>query len=114
LRLKEWGNRAFQEPDVPTVTSESAYSSVRSWSFVGGYGAFCYGLNMAGELDDINAQVDCPRCGQVLNVSYRDIRLLKAAACRCGALLRLEDDTPLSIVQQLIDDAKTSQGDNDG
>jgi hypothetical protein len=69
---------------------------------------------MAGELDDINAQVDCPRCGQVLNVSYRDIRLLKAAACSCGALLRLEDDTPLSIVQQLIDDANPPQGDNDG
>ncbi|WP_293880598.1 hypothetical protein [Sphingomonas sp.] len=75
---------------------------------------FCYGLNMAGELDDINAQVDCPRCGRVLNVSYRDIRVLKAASCACGALLRLEDDTPLSTVQQLIDDANPPQGDNDG
>ncbi|AYJ84695.1 hypothetical protein D3Y57_00980 (plasmid) [Sphingomonas paeninsulae] len=68
---------------------------------------------MAGELDDIEAQVDCPRCGRVLSVSYRDIRLLKAASCACGALVRLQDDTPLSIVQKLIDEANPPQGDND-
>jgi hypothetical protein len=68
---------------------------------------------MAGELDDIEAQVDCPRCGQVLSVSYREIRLLKAASCRCGALVRLEDDTPLSTIQNLIDDANPPRGEND-
>jgi hypothetical protein len=94
--------------------SRSAYFSGSSWLLVGGGGAFWYCLNMAGELDDINAQVDCPKCGRVLNVSYRDIRLLKAAACGCGALLRLEDDTPLSIVQQLIDEVNPPRGDNDG
>jgi len=30
---------------------------------------------MAGELDDVCAQVDCPKCGAILNVPFSQIRL---------------------------------------
>ena len=68
---------------------------------------------MVAELDDIQAQVDCPRCGAEINVPYRQIRLHKAAACKCGALIRLEDETPIATVQRLIDEANPPHGDND-
>jgi uncharacterized paraquat-inducible protein A len=68
---------------------------------------------MAGELDDIRAQVDCPNCGKVLNVPFRQMRLQKAAACSCGAMIRLEDDTPIAAVQRLIDDANPPSSAND-
>ena len=59
---------------------------------------------MANELDDIEAQVDCPKCGKALSVPYRVIRLQKAVGCSCGAMIRLEDDTPLAVLQALIDE----------
>ena len=68
---------------------------------------------MAGELDDITAQTECPKCGAIVNVPYRQIRLHKAAACSCGVLLRLEDDTPIAAVQRLIDEASPPEADND-
>lgn len=68
---------------------------------------------MVGELDDIRAQVDCPRCGASISVPFRQLRLQKAAACRCGAVIRLEDDTPLSAVQRLIDEANPPQSANE-
>lgn len=68
---------------------------------------------MAGELDDVCAQVDCPRCGTVLTVTFRQLRTLKAAGCSCGALLRLEDDTPIGAVQSLLDELNGPQAEND-
>jgi len=68
---------------------------------------------MAGELDDICAQVDCPKCGTSISVPFRQLRLQKAAACRCGALLRLEDATAIADVQRLIDEANPLEGAND-
>ncbi len=68
---------------------------------------------MAGELDDICAQVDCPKCGAILNVPFSQIRLQKAAACSCGAMIRLEDDTPIAAIQRLIDEEKPPTSAND-
>ena len=68
---------------------------------------------MATDLDDILTQVDCPTCGAVINVPYRQLRLYKAAACKCGNLFRLTDDTPLAAVQALIDEANPMRADND-
>lgn len=59
---------------------------------------------MANELDDIRAQTDCPVCGEMLSVSYRTLRLGRAIECSgCGETIRLIDDTPISVVQHLID-----------
>lgn len=69
---------------------------------------------MPGELYDITAQVDCPTCGATIDVPYRQLRLQKAAACRCGNLLRLADDTPIAAIQRLIDEANPPKGENDG
>lgn len=68
---------------------------------------------MAGELDDIGAQVDCPKCGAVLSIPFGEMRLRKAAGCSCGAMIRLEDDTPIAAVQRLIDEANPPSSAND-
>lgn len=68
---------------------------------------------MTGELDDIEAQVDCPKCGAVLSVAYRTLRLQKAVGCACGALVGLEDATPLAAVKGLIDEANPMSAEND-
>ncbi|QTH20806.1 hypothetical protein HRJ34_21155 [Rhizorhabdus wittichii] len=68
---------------------------------------------MPGELDDIIALVDCPKCGTELRVTYKQIRLHQAAGCSCGALIRLEDDTRIGEVQALIDEANPMGGEND-
>lgn len=61
---------------------------------------------MAGELDDIRAQVDCPVCGHEFNVTYRTLRLGRTVECQgCGETIRLEDDTVIGTVQRLIDEA---------
>lgn len=72
-----------------------------------------YVSDMPGELDDIIALVDCPKCGTELRVSYKQIRLHQAAGCACGALIRLEDDTRISDVQRLIDEANPMAAEND-
>lgn len=74
----------------------------------------CYMLKaMSHELDDIRAQTDCPNCGEVLSVSYRTLRLGRTIECRgCGETIRLEDDTPLSKVQTLIDEASRRSKDS--
>jgi hypothetical protein len=63
------------------------------------------GTPMGTHLDDILAQVDCPRCGAEISAPYSQIRLYKAAGCACGTLIRLEDDTPIAAIQALIDEA---------
>jgi hypothetical protein len=68
---------------------------------------------MGSDLDGIFVQVDCLRCGATINVPYSQIRLLKAAGCSCGALMRLEDDTPIAAVQALMDEANPPEGVND-
>ena len=68
---------------------------------------------MPFDLDRIEAQIDCPRCGAEISVPYSQIRIQKAAACKCGALIRLEDDTPMAAVQRLIDEANPIEGAND-
>ncbi len=68
---------------------------------------------MTGELDDIKAQVDCPKCGKELNVPYRVIRLQKAVGCSCGAMIRLGDDTPIGVLQHLIDEENPPTAEND-
>lgn len=61
---------------------------------------------MPHELDSILASADCPRCGQEFNVSYKTLRIQRTFECPgCGETLRLEDATPISIVQRLIDEA---------
>lgn len=60
---------------------------------------------MANELDDIRALADCPVCGRDIGVSYRTLRLGRTVECQgCGETIKLHDDTPISIVQGLIDD----------
>lgn len=86
--------------------------AIREWWWIEAAGA-CMKRAMVAELDDILAQVDCPRCGAVIAVPYRQLRLQKAAACSCGVLIRLEDDTPVGAVQRLIDEANPPRGDND-
>jgi hypothetical protein len=68
---------------------------------------------MPGELDDIIALVDCSKCGTELRVTYKQIRIHAAAACSCGTLIRLEDDTRIAAVQALIDETNPMSGDND-
>ena len=68
---------------------------------------------MAGELDDIEAQVDCPWCGKELSVPYRVIRLQKAVGCSCGVMIRLEDNTPIGAIQALIDAQNPPTAEND-
>jgi DNA-directed RNA polymerase subunit RPC12/RpoP len=61
---------------------------------------------MANELDDIRANGDCPRCGRDFSVSYKTLRLGRTIECPgCGETIKLEDDTPISKVQRLIDEA---------
>lgn len=58
---------------------------------------------MANDLDDIRAQGDCPVCGEEFNVSYRTLRLGRMLECQgCGETIRLEDATPIEVVQHLI------------
>jgi hypothetical protein len=68
---------------------------------------------MGTHLDDILAQVDCPRCGAEISVPYSQIRLYKAAGCSCGALIMLEDDTPIGAIQALIDQTNPVVAEND-
>jgi len=68
---------------------------------------------VANELDDIEAQVDCPKCGKELSVPYRVIRLQKAIGCSCGAMIRLEDDTPIEPLQALIGEENPPEAEND-
>jgi hypothetical protein len=68
---------------------------------------------MGTDLDDILAQVDCPRCGAEISVPYSQIRLCKAAGRSCGALIKLEDDTPIAAIQALIDEANPMVAGND-
>jgi hypothetical protein len=46
-------------------------------------------------------------------VTYKQIRIHAAAACSCGTLIRLEDDTRIAAVQALIDETNPMSGDND-
>jgi len=60
---------------------------------------------MAGELDDIGAQTDCPVCGRELNISYRTLRLKRTIDCPgCGETIRPIDETPIGEIQRLIDE----------
>jgi len=68
---------------------------------------------MGTDLDNILTQVDCPRCGAIINVPYSQLRLQKAAGCQCGALIRLIDDTPIAAIQSLIDEANPMDAGND-
>lgn len=69
---------------------------------------------MSCELDDILAQVGCPKCGAVISVPFSQIRIHKAAGCGCGALIRLEDETSIGAVQSLMDEANPVAEENDG
>lgn len=64
-------------------------------------------------LDDILAQVDCPKCGAVIDVPYGQMRLRKAAGRSCGALRHLEDGTPIGEVQRLSDELNPIAAEND-
>lgn len=61
---------------------------------------------MANELDDIRAQTECPVCGKEMNIPYRTLRLGRTVECQgCGETVRLIDDTPIGVIQRLIDEA---------
>lgn len=61
---------------------------------------------MANELDDIRAQTDCPVCGAPLSLAYKTLRLRRTVECQgCGETIRPIDDTPISKIQALIDEA---------
>ncbi|MBU3077663.1 hypothetical protein [Sphingomonas quercus] len=64
--------------------------------------------------DKLIAKVTCPDCGAVLKVSYRQIRLYKAAGCSCGFLIRINESAPISEVQRLLDKGSPLSGANDG
>lgn len=60
---------------------------------------------MANDLDDIRVSTECPVCARELSVAYRTLRLSLTIECQgCGETIKLEDDTPIAAVQQLIDD----------
>jgi len=60
---------------------------------------------MAGELDDIRANAECPKCGKPFSVSYKTLRLGRSIECQgCGKTIRLEDDTTIGDVQRLMDE----------
>ena len=54
------------------------------------------------ELASAMTLVDCPNCGTAITVPYLQIRIQKAAACRCGILIIIDDDTPPSVMRSLI------------
>ena len=65
---------------------------------------------MAHELDDIRASTDCPACGGDLVVLYKTLRLSRTIECpSCGETVRLIDETPIGVVQRLIDEEGTHE-----
>ena len=46
--------------------------------------------------------VDCPNCGTSIVVPYFQIRILRAASCKCGILIVIDDDTPPHVMRTLI------------
>jgi peptide subunit release factor 1 (eRF1) len=65
---------------------------------------------MALELDEIRASTDCPVCAKELAISYKTLRLKRTIECPgCGETVRLLDETSISIVQALIDEANSTE-----
>lgn len=65
-----------------------------------------YKRRVAGELDDIRVNADCPRCGHQFVVQWKTLRLQRTVECQgCGVTIKLEDATPIGAVQRLIDEA---------
>lgn len=65
-----------------------------------------YILSMAGELDDIRVNADCPKCGHQFVVHWKTLRLERTVECQgCGETIKLEDGTSIGTVQRLIDEA---------
>ena len=61
---------------------------------------------MAGDLDDILVNADCPNCGYRFVVPWKTLRLERTVECQgCGETIKLEDRTPIGAVQRLIDEA---------
>lgn len=61
---------------------------------------------MANELDQIRASTDCPKCGREFSVPYLTLRLGRTVECQgCGITIALEDETPIGVVQRLMDEA---------
>ena len=46
--------------------------------------------------------VSCPNCGASIVVPYFQILILKAASCKCGILIVIDDDTPPHVMRTLI------------
>ena len=46
--------------------------------------------------------VDCPNCRRSIVVPYFQIRILRAASCKCGILIVIDDDTPPHVMRTLI------------
>lgn len=69
---------------------------------------------MAYELDDIRVSTDCPACGGDLVVLYMTLRLSRTIECpSCGETVRLIDETPIGVVQRLIDEeGRKDEGDD--
>lgn len=60
---------------------------------------------MANELDDIRVTTDCLACGGHFVVLFKTLRLSRTIECpSCGETVRIIDETPIGIVQQLIDE----------
>ena len=71
-------------------------------------GGICYSAKMGDDLDDILAQAECPRCGREFSIRYRTLRLERTVDCPgCGETIRPIDDTPIGLVQKLIDEAQS-------
>ena len=60
---------------------------------------------MASDYDDIRITVDCPDCGGSISTNWKSARIDMAFACPCGARVAIADDTPLAVVQRLVDGA---------
>jgi uncharacterized paraquat-inducible protein A len=65
------------------------------------------------DLDNILTEVECPSCGTVIALPYRQLRVVKAAACKCATLLILVDDTSAVRLESLIDSADLMNAAND-
>jgi hypothetical protein len=69
---------------------------------------------VGGDLDEILIDTECPRCGATVRGTYGDVKLTRALACDCGALIKVDlTDTRLDEVQRLLNEVSVPRAEND-
>ena len=69
---------------------------------------------MTGDLDEIRMDTDCPRCGASIPFTYGDVKLTRAVACDCGALIKVDlTGRKLDVLQGLINEVSVPPAEND-